>query len=84
MAVMIRVTAVLIRSIGTRLLVRWPGIQTFTYTKVINSETGMEDLPRVDFINAQPLPEELECQLVSMLERVAFDRDAARVHAPLA
>lgn len=36
-------------------LVAFPDVQTFTYTKLINSETGVEDLPRVDFVNAVPL-----------------------------
>lgn len=36
-------------------LLAFPGVQTFTYTKLINSETGVEDLPRVDFVNTAPL-----------------------------
>ena len=36
-------------------LVAFPDVQTFTYTKLINSETGVEDLPRVDFVNSEPL-----------------------------
>ncbi|MYC66767.1 MAG: ribokinase [Acidobacteriia bacterium] len=36
-------------------LVAFPEIQTFTYTKLVNSETGVEDLPRVDFVNTAPL-----------------------------
>ena len=36
-------------------LVAFPEVQTFTYTKLINSETGVEDLPRVDFVNTVPL-----------------------------
>ena len=42
-------------SIESNLLLEWPGRQTFTYTKLINSETGVEDLPRVDFVNSEPL-----------------------------
>ena len=35
------------------LLVRDPDLPTFTYTKLINVETGVEDKPRVDFINTR-------------------------------
>jgi bifunctional ADP-heptose synthase (sugar kinase/adenylyltransferase) len=38
------------RRIGTRMLLRVPGAATFTYTKLLNSRTGEEDLPRVDFL----------------------------------
>lgn len=51
-------------SIESNLLVEWPGIQTFTYTKLINSETGIEDLPRVDFVNSEPLDPAHERALV--------------------
>ena len=42
--------------ISDKLLVEAPGRQTFTYTKLINRGTGVEDLPRVDFLFA-PAPE---------------------------
>jgi sugar/nucleoside kinase (ribokinase family) len=45
------------RGIATDLLVEADGILTFTYTKLLNAETGAEDLPRVDFINTRPPPE---------------------------
>jgi len=51
-------------SIESDLLVESPQIQTFTYTKLINSETGIEDLPRVDFVNTAPLPIETEQAVV--------------------
>ncbi|HMC62263.1 MAG TPA: hypothetical protein VKJ01_23915, partial [Candidatus Solibacter sp.] len=44
------------RGISSELLLGAPRIPTFTYTKLINSTTGEEDLPRVDFVNTQPLP----------------------------
>jgi rfaE bifunctional protein kinase chain/domain len=44
-------------------------IQTFTYTKLINKDTGEEDQPRVDFINMDPLPASIEQRLVDNLER---------------
>ncbi len=52
------------RRIDARLLVQVPGLQTFTYTKVINAQTGSEDQPRLDFINTQPLAPAIEAQLV--------------------
>src|SRR6202167_3653558 len=48
------------RGISTDLLVRSGKVPTFTYTKLINLATGVEDLPRVDFINARPLPDAVE------------------------
>ena len=51
-------------SIENDLLVESPQIQTFTYTKLINSETGIEDLPRVDFVNTAPLPKQTEQAVV--------------------
>jgi bifunctional ADP-heptose synthase (sugar kinase/adenylyltransferase) len=44
-------------------------MQTFTYTKVINSQTGVEDRPRLDFINTAPLAEEVERQIIDRLGR---------------
>src|SRR5881628_1053143 len=48
------------RGISSDLCVRSPEIQTFTYTKLINKNTGVEDQPRVDFINTAPLPASME------------------------
>ena len=53
------------RAIDYHLLVATPDIQTFTYSKMINLETGIEDRPRVDFINTKPLPSEVEDQLIA-------------------
>jgi rfaE bifunctional protein kinase chain/domain len=47
------------RGIGHELLVNVPEFCTFTYTKLINTATGHEDRPRVDFINARPMPDPL-------------------------
>jgi bifunctional ADP-heptose synthase (sugar kinase/adenylyltransferase) len=63
------------RGISGELLVRAPGVPTFTYTKLINLCTGVEDLPRVDFVNAQPLPAGIEREVVARLERAAADYD---------
>ena len=51
------------RRIGTDLVSRSPLVSTFTYTKLLNSQTGEEDHPRVDFINTAPLPESIEVEL---------------------
>ena len=65
-----------VRDIGADLVLRSTLIQTFTYTKYINSQTGIEDLPRVDFININPLPESLDEQLVKQFETFASLFDA--------
>ena len=53
------------QGIDYRLLVASPELQTFTYSKLINSRSGKEDKPRVDFINNRPLPGEVEDQLIA-------------------
>jgi rfaE bifunctional protein kinase chain/domain len=59
------------RGISTDLLVRSDKVPTFTYTKLINAATGMEDLPRVDFINVKPLPDPVEVELLEYLREFA-------------
>ena len=59
------------RGISTDLLVRASEIPTFTYTKLINSATGEEDQPRVDFIYTRPLPGSVEKEILSHLENFA-------------
>ena len=51
------------RRIGTDLVSRSSQISTFTYTKLLNSQTGQEDRPRVDFINTFPLSDAIEQEL---------------------
>ena len=51
-------------------LVASPKIQTFTYSKVINADTGIEDRPRFDFINTKPLPGDVEDQLIANFSTV--------------
>lgn len=48
------------RGIDSSLLVNAPGRQTFTYTKLLNGETGEEDRPRVDYISTEDVPAEVE------------------------
>ncbi len=55
------------RRISAELIVREPGLNTFTYTKLINSETGIEDQPRVDFISIHPVPKEVERKVLTRL-----------------
>lgn len=59
------------RGISTDLLVRGSEVSTFTYTKLINAATGEEDQPRVDFINARPLPVSVEKQVLAHLDNFA-------------
>jgi rfaE bifunctional protein kinase chain/domain len=63
------------RNISTDLLVRSPQASTFTYTKLINSMTGVEDLPRVDFINSRPLPDTVEQEVIEYLREFAASFD---------
>jgi rfaE bifunctional protein kinase chain/domain len=62
------------RGISRDLLVR-ADVPTFTYTKLINCQTGEEDLARVDFVNAAPMPEDVEREVVARLKRAAPDCD---------
>ncbi|BDC50315.1 hypothetical protein F183_A26310 [Bryobacterales bacterium F-183] len=55
------------RQIGVDFIYRASDINTFTYTKLINRNTGVEDLPRVDFIQASDISIETE---KAILDRV--------------
>lgn len=59
------------RGISTDLLVRSGRVSAFTYTKLINVTTGVEDVPRVDFIDTQPLPDEVEEEVPEYLREFA-------------
>lgn len=67
------------RRIGAQHLVTVPEFQTFTYTKVINSQTGIEDYPRLDFIATQPLPLWAEQKIVEELRALAPQYDVILV-----
>ncbi len=56
------------RGISSELMVTGLPAPTFTYTKLINAETGIEDRPRLDFISRQPLPDRIERQVMDRLE----------------
>jgi rfaE bifunctional protein kinase chain/domain len=64
-----------IRGISPELLVQSPDLVTFTYTKFTNAQTGLEDQPRVDFINTRQLPANVERQVLTHLQTFwsAFD-----------
>jgi rfaE bifunctional protein kinase chain/domain len=57
-----------LRGIGSSRLLRSPVLPTFTYTKLLNCRTGQEDRSRVDYVNSQPLPREVESAVVEALE----------------
>ncbi len=61
--------------ISTDLLVRSSEIPTFTYTKLINTSTGEEDLPRVDQIFTRALPASIETEIITRLESCASKFD---------
>jgi rfaE bifunctional protein kinase chain/domain len=56
------------RQIAPDLLVQSSAVSTFTYTKLINTHTGVEDLPRVDFVSPQGLPASVETEILSRLK----------------
>ncbi len=63
------------RRIESDLCVRSSKIQTFTYTKLINNSTGVEDLARVDYINTMALPADVEPQILEALRRAVDSFD---------
>ena len=63
------------RGVSTDLLLGTDSAPTFTYTKLLNNDTGEEDLPRVDFVNTRPLPADIDRELVARLESAAPSYD---------
>ena len=63
------------RGISSHTLIQALEMQTFTYTKLINSNTGVEDLPRVDFINTTPLDPKVERQVLDDLPAAVHASD---------
>jgi rfaE bifunctional protein kinase chain/domain len=57
------------RDIKPDLLVQSSSISTFTYTKLINAHTKVEDQPRVDFVSAFDLPSDVEAEMLTRLRR---------------
>lgn len=62
--------------ISSEMLIRAPGIQTFTYTKLINTITNIEDLHRVDFVSTFALDPHIERRILELLPQAI---DAADV-----
>jgi rfaE bifunctional protein kinase chain/domain len=67
------------RGASGEFLVKDPRVQTFTYTKLLNARTGVEDLPRVDWINTRPMPKVAERQVLEKLRAAADSFDAVIV-----
>jgi rfaE bifunctional protein kinase chain/domain len=65
--------------ISSDLMVRSAELPTFTYTKLIEASTGEENLPRVDFILAKPLPENVEARILEHLRTFVADFDVVFV-----
>jgi rfaE bifunctional protein kinase chain/domain len=64
------------RGISSNLCIRADSMQTFTYTKVINRDTGIEDQPRLDFINTVRLETDAERQILDHLRSAVDSFDA--------
>jgi rfaE bifunctional protein kinase chain/domain len=67
------------RGISSELLVDSKELPTFTYTKLLNAQTGEEDQPRIDFIHTRPLPAAIEEEVVARLRSSAQDFDVILV-----
>jgi bifunctional ADP-heptose synthase (sugar kinase/adenylyltransferase) len=67
------------RGIDASLMVEVRQWQTFTYTKLLNGQTGIEDQPRADFINTKPLPSEAELRILSNLSSAIEEFDAVLI-----
>lgn len=65
--------------ISSELCLRSPGLQTFTYTKLINAKTGIEDLPRYDCINTVPLGPSLERRFLDRIRPAVASFDVILV-----
>lgn len=63
------------RSIDSSHLIQDRDIPTFTYTKLLNLETGREDLPRVDHVLARPLPPSVESAVLAKFAQLAPEAD---------
>jgi rfaE bifunctional protein kinase chain/domain len=58
-------------NIESGLLVRDDRLPTFTYTKLINQATGIEDQPRVDFVFSGQIPEDVDTAIAGRLRDCA-------------
>ncbi|MFC1736461.1 bifunctional heptose 7-phosphate kinase/heptose 1-phosphate adenyltransferase [Candidatus Hydrogenedentota bacterium] len=62
--------ALLAKDINVDFLFQYPGFQTYTFTKILNADTGIEDVPRVDFINRAVVTPEIEAEMLAALDKV--------------
>jgi rfaE bifunctional protein kinase chain/domain len=56
------------RGVSLDLMVKDPRLPTYTYTRLFNSESGIEDRGRVDIIPFRPLPVEVERKVLQRLD----------------
>jgi rfaE bifunctional protein kinase chain/domain len=73
------IEALRLKGIDSSHLVRESTIPTFTYTKLLNLQTDEEDLPRVDYVLAQPLPASVESAVLASLAQLAPAADVILV-----
>jgi rfaE bifunctional protein kinase chain/domain len=59
------------RGIDATNLITDPRSLTFTYTKLINGQGGIEDLPRIDYVNSGDLAPSVEREVVARFEASA-------------
>lgn len=71
--------ALRIRGISVDLLVVSEDLPTFTYTKILNRETQIEDQPRLDFFSPSPLPIDVERTILDHLHTYASAFDVILV-----
>ncbi len=63
------------RGIETGELIRSPEVATFTYSKLIDRATGIENLSRVDFVEAKPMPAALAARVADRAVASASEFD---------
>jgi rfaE bifunctional protein kinase chain/domain len=67
------------RGVNTDYLIRDTTRQTFTYTKLLNKQTGVEDLPRLDFVNTAPPSYETQTAMVKAIHELFATVDVVLV-----
>jgi rfaE bifunctional protein kinase chain/domain len=61
--------------VDSELMIRSNQVHTFTYTKLINARSGIEDQPRVDYVNVHEPPDDINRELAARLTRHAAEFD---------
>jgi rfaE bifunctional protein kinase chain/domain len=72
-------TALSRAGVDSELMIRSNQVHTFTYTKLMNFRTGVEDKPRVDYVNTRDPPDEMNRELAARLARHAHEFDLVLV-----